>query len=143
MVRHVIRKLIKGRRLWKHFSMRTWIWIFEAVSLFFLLFHLIFTLHVDDSSLTLVLFYFSSQVYELYPNKFLTLDESRVYVLNTLFNLPETYLIACLIDFFTNSPQYTRWVFFAYDKLYMLKILKIKTPAAVSTMTIRRRKDSL
>ncbi|CAF4801749.1 unnamed protein product [Pieris macdunnoughi] len=49
-----------------------------------------------------------SQVYELYPNKFLTLDESRVYVLNTLFNLPETYLIACLIDFFTNSPQYAR-----------------------------------
>ncbi|XP_015439334.1 PREDICTED: cytosolic purine 5'-nucleotidase isoform X2 [Dufourea novaeangliae] len=49
-----------------------------------------------------------SQVYELYPNKFLQLDESRVYVLNTLFNLPETYLIACLIDFFTNSRQYTR-----------------------------------
>ncbi|XP_043491096.1 cytosolic purine 5'-nucleotidase isoform X1 [Polistes fuscatus] len=49
-----------------------------------------------------------SQVYELYPNKFLQLDESRVYVLNTLFNLPETYFLACLIDFFTNSPQYTR-----------------------------------
>ncbi|XP_076631763.1 5' nucleotidase B isoform X1 [Colletes latitarsis] len=49
-----------------------------------------------------------SQVYELYPNKFLQLDESRVYVLNTLFNLPETYLLACLIDFFTNSPQYSR-----------------------------------
>ncbi|KAL0102690.1 hypothetical protein PUN28_018185 [Cardiocondyla obscurior] len=49
-----------------------------------------------------------SQVYELYPNKFLQLDESRVYVLNTLFNLPETYLLACLIDFFTNSPQFTR-----------------------------------
>ncbi|KAF5286386.1 hypothetical protein FQA39_LY16306 [Lamprigera yunnana] len=48
-----------------------------------------------------------SQVYELYPNKFLTLDESRVYVLNTLFNLPETYLLACLVDFFTNSPEYT------------------------------------
>ncbi|XP_055524929.1 cytosolic purine 5'-nucleotidase isoform X1 [Wyeomyia smithii] len=47
-----------------------------------------------------------SQVYELYPNKFLQLDESRVYVLNTLFNLPETYLLACLVDFFTNSPQY-------------------------------------
>lgn len=29
-------------------------------------------------------------------------------MLNTLFNLPETYLLACLIDFFTNSPQYTR-----------------------------------
>ncbi|KAM7349997.1 5' nucleotidase B isoform 1-T1 [Cochliomyia hominivorax] len=48
-----------------------------------------------------------SQVYELYPNKFLKLDESRVYVLNTLFNLPETYLLACLVDFFTNSSVYT------------------------------------
>lgn len=36
------------------------------------------------------------------------LDESRVYVLNTLFNLPETYLLACLVDFFTNAPEYTR-----------------------------------
>lgn len=48
-----------------------------------------------------------SRVYELYPNKFLTLDESRVYVLNTLFNLPETYLLACLVDFFTNCKDYT------------------------------------
>lgn len=47
-------------------------------------------------------------VYDLYPNKFLQLDESRVYVLNTLFNLPETYLLACLVDFFTNSPKYQR-----------------------------------
>ncbi|XP_058830579.1 cytosolic purine 5'-nucleotidase isoform X2 [Topomyia yanbarensis] len=51
-----------------------------------------------------------SQVYELYPNKFLQLDESRVYVLNTLFNLPETYLLACMVDFFTNSPQYAEQV---------------------------------
>lgn len=50
----------------------------------------------------------SSRIYELYPNKFLTLDESRVYVLNTLFNLPETYLLACLVDFFTNSKGYTK-----------------------------------
>lgn len=47
-----------------------------------------------------------SQVYELYPSKFLKLDESRLYVLNTLFNLPETYLLACLVDFFTNSKEY-------------------------------------
>lgn len=47
-------------------------------------------------------------IYDLYPNKFLQLDESRVYVLNTLFNLPETYLLACLVDFFTNSPIYQR-----------------------------------
>ncbi|XP_058445331.1 cytosolic purine 5'-nucleotidase isoform X3 [Malaya genurostris] len=51
-----------------------------------------------------------SQVYELYPNKFLQLDESRVYVLNTLFNLPETYLLACMVDFFTNSLQYAEQV---------------------------------
>ena len=44
----------------------------------------------------------------MYPNKFLTLDESRVYVLNTLFNLPETYLLACLVDFFTNSKEFVR-----------------------------------
>lgn len=50
----------------------------------------------------------SSRIYELYPNKFLTLDESRVYVLNTLFNLPETYLLACLVDFFINSKGYTK-----------------------------------
>ncbi|KAL5276162.1 NT5C2 family protein [Megaselia abdita] len=49
-----------------------------------------------------------SQIYELYQNKFLKLDESRVYVLNTLFNLPETYLLACLVDFFTNGSEYTR-----------------------------------
>ncbi|KAL9872614.1 cytosolic purine 5'-nucleotidase isoform X1 [Glossina fuscipes] len=48
-----------------------------------------------------------SQVYELYPNKFLKLDESRVYVLNTLFNLPETYMLACLVDFFTSGAEYT------------------------------------
>ncbi|CAL8077494.1 unnamed protein product [Orchesella dallaii] len=46
-----------------------------------------------------------SEVYELYPSKFLSLDESRVYVLNTLFNLPETYLLACLIDFFSHTPD--------------------------------------
>ena len=32
---------------------------------------------------------------------------SQVYVYNTLFHLPEIYLIACLVDFFTSSPRYT------------------------------------
>jgi 5'-nucleotidase len=35
------------------------------------------------------------------------LDDSRIYVLNTLFNLPETYMLACIVDFFTSSPEYT------------------------------------
>jgi len=42
-----------------------------------------------------------------YPNKFLLLDDSRVYVYNTLFHLPEIYLIAAIIDFFSKHPEYT------------------------------------
>jgi len=41
-----------------------------------------------------------------YPNKFLQLDDSRIYVYNTLFNLPEIYLLACLIDFFQSHKDY-------------------------------------
>ncbi|XP_074640114.1 cytosolic purine 5'-nucleotidase-like [Tubulanus polymorphus] len=47
-----------------------------------------------------------SEVQELYPNQFISLDESRIFVLNTLFNLPETYLLACLVDYLTNSSDY-------------------------------------
>ncbi|KAI6222999.1 putative cytosolic purine 5-nucleotidase [Aphelenchoides fujianensis] len=46
------------------------------------------------------------EIEELYPNKFLHLSDSRVYVLNTLFNLPETFLVACLVDYFDSSPAY-------------------------------------
>lgn len=53
-------------------------------------------------------FHFSSEVYSIYPNKFIQLDEPRIYVLNTLFNQPETYLLACVIDFFNSSPNYTK-----------------------------------
>ncbi|KHN83148.1 Cytosolic purine 5'-nucleotidase [Toxocara canis] len=49
-----------------------------------------------------------SEIEDFYPNKFLHLSDSRVYVLNTLFNLPETYLVACLVDYFDNNPQYVR-----------------------------------
>ncbi|XP_019795475.1 cytosolic purine 5'-nucleotidase isoform X1 [Orcinus orca] len=45
---------------------------------------------------------------EQYPNKFIQRDDTeRFYILNTLFNLPETYLLACLVDFFTNCSRYT------------------------------------
>ena len=52
--------------------------------------------------------YFRQAISEKYPNKFIQLDESRIYVLNTLFNLPETYMLACMIDFFSNSADYKR-----------------------------------
>ncbi|KAI5616239.1 cytosolic purine 5'-nucleotidase, partial [Silurus asotus] len=48
---------------------------------------------------------------ELYPNKFIQRgDTDRFYILNTLFNLPETYLFACLVDFFTSCSRYTSCV---------------------------------
>ncbi|XP_033757253.1 cytosolic purine 5'-nucleotidase-like [Pecten maximus] len=46
------------------------------------------------------------EVSKLYPNKYIQLDENRIYVLNTLFNLPETYMIACIIDYFNSSKDY-------------------------------------
>ncbi|CAI5682032.1 unnamed protein product [Oreochromis niloticus] len=45
---------------------------------------------------------------EMYPNKFIQRgDTDRFYILNTLFNLPETYLFACLVDFFNNCSRYS------------------------------------
>jgi len=41
-----------------------------------------------------------------YPNKFIKLEEKRIFVYNTLFNLPEIYLLACLIDFFQTHKDY-------------------------------------
>uniref|UniRef100_A0A6Q2YD16 Cytosolic purine 5'-nucleotidase n=1 Tax=Esox lucius TaxID=8010 RepID=A0A6Q2YD16_ESOLU len=48
------------------------------------------------------------EIREMYPNKFIQRgDTERFYILNTLFNLPETYLFACLVDFFTHCSKYT------------------------------------
>ncbi|XP_034095048.1 cytosolic purine 5'-nucleotidase isoform X2 [Gymnodraco acuticeps] len=48
------------------------------------------------------------EIRERYPNKFIQRDDTeRFYILNTLFNLPETYLFACLGDFFSNCDRYT------------------------------------
>lgn len=110
MVRYFVWESLESGCLWKHLSLCSWFRVLKTVrdkNIIFLSFFFVqFVFFIPHFLLDL--FYFSSQVYELYPNKFLQLDESRVYVLNTLFNLPETYLLACLIDFFTNSPQFTR-----------------------------------
>ncbi|KAI6241714.1 5' nucleotidase family [Aphelenchoides fujianensis] len=47
-----------------------------------------------------------NEIEELYPNKFLHLSDKRVYVLNTLFNLPETYLVACAVNYFDGAEEY-------------------------------------
>ncbi|KAJ3605207.1 hypothetical protein NHX12_027257 [Muraenolepis orangiensis] len=43
-----------------------------------------------------------------YPNRFIQRDDiDRFYTLNTLFNLSETYLYACLVSFFNRARRYT------------------------------------
>ncbi|XP_035524001.1 5'-nucleotidase, cytosolic II, like 1 isoform X1 [Morone saxatilis] len=47
-------------------------------------------------------------IQKYYPNNFIQRDDTdRFYILNTLFNLSETYLYTCLVDFFTRCTRYT------------------------------------
>ncbi|XP_041368977.1 cytosolic purine 5'-nucleotidase-like [Gigantopelta aegis] len=48
------------------------------------------------------------QIHVLYPNKFVQLDETRFRIFNTLYELPILYILACLIDFFSNHDDYVR-----------------------------------
>ncbi|KAM4644931.1 cytosolic purine 5'-nucleotidase-like isoform 5-T5 [Amazona ochrocephala] len=48
-----------------------------------------------------------AEILHYYPNKFIQRDDmKRFHILNTLFNLTEAHLYACLVDFFTNCPRY-------------------------------------
>ncbi|XP_062995489.1 cytosolic purine 5'-nucleotidase-like isoform X3 [Elgaria multicarinata webbii] len=48
-----------------------------------------------------------ADIWNYYPNKFIQRDDmKRFHILNTLFNLTETYLCACLVDFFTSCSRY-------------------------------------
>ena len=49
---------------------------------------------------------YREEISSKYPNKFIQLDDSRIYVYNTLFNLPEIYLLACLVDHFQGHKDY-------------------------------------
>ncbi|RCN43537.1 hypothetical protein ANCCAN_10500, partial [Ancylostoma caninum] len=45
-----------------------------------------------------------------YPNKHIALEETRIFVLNTIFNVPETLLLATVVDYFEHKcgSDYTR-----------------------------------
>ncbi|XP_054721939.1 cytosolic purine 5'-nucleotidase-like isoform X2 [Uloborus diversus] len=68
----------------------------------------------------------TSEIYALYPNKFIQLDENRIYILNTLFHLPEAYLLACLVGYFSTSQCYipgkngikTGNIFMSYESIF-------------------------
>ena len=49
---------------------------------------------------------FREEISAKYPNKFIQLDDSRIYVYNTLFNLPEIYLLACVMNYFLENKEY-------------------------------------
>ena len=58
-------------------------------------------------------FYNSREIRKSYPNKFIQVGGSasalgRFPILNTLFNLPEIYLLACLVDIFDKDPGYSK-----------------------------------
>ncbi|XP_072311472.1 5'-nucleotidase, cytosolic II, like 1 [Eucyclogobius newberryi] len=69
-------------------------------------------LKVDSNGNILVCshgFYFLKgySIIKYYPNKFIQRhDTDRFYNLNTLFNLSETYIYSCLVDYFTRSTRY-------------------------------------
>lgn len=46
-----------------------------------------------------------AEIRELYPNKNLAPTSSRVYILNTLFNLPESCLLAALVHYFDRKDS--------------------------------------
>nr|XP_057914595.1 5'-nucleotidase, cytosolic II, like 1 isoform X1 [Doryrhamphus excisus] len=49
----------------------------------------------------------SEEIHSYYPNRFIQRDDTdRFYNLNTLFNLSETYLYSCLVDFFNECTRY-------------------------------------
>ncbi|XP_060064564.1 cytosolic purine 5'-nucleotidase-like [Ylistrum balloti] len=52
-------------------------------------------------------------MHSVYPNMFVQREEnnSRYRIFNTLFELPIIYILSCLVDFFSNHSDYTR-----YDK---------------------------
>ncbi|XP_034564859.1 5'-nucleotidase, cytosolic II, like 1 [Notolabrus celidotus] len=52
-------------------------------------------------------FLHGEDIHNYYPNKFIQRgDTDRFCMLNTLFNLSETYLYTCLVDFFTRCTRY-------------------------------------
>ncbi|XP_069475110.1 cytosolic purine 5'-nucleotidase-like isoform X2 [Ambystoma mexicanum] len=62
-----------------------------------------------------------SEIRDCYPNKFIQRDDTkRFHILNTLFNMSETYLYACLVDFFTNCSRYVNCeTGYKYGNLFM------------------------
>ena len=47
----------------------------------------------------------SSEIQKLYPNNFVTLD-SNIFILNTLFNSPESFTFACVVQHYVSCGNF-------------------------------------
>lgn len=49
-----------------------------------------------------------AEICELYPNKFLKYEESRIKIMSTLFDLPKLHLLACIVHMFQNNSEFKK-----------------------------------
>ena len=63
-----------------------------------------------------------SKVLSIYPGGVQRKDEKRIFVMNTLFNLAETFLIAALIDFF-DKQVWICWKMLSVQMMIMVVVL--------------------
>jgi len=79
-------------------------------------------------------------VKKVYPNQFVQKDDtSRYYIYNTLFNLPEVYLMACVVDLFENmstSKVTARGIEYDNNLIITYKQLQKDVRAAVNDVHI-------
>ncbi|VDK38908.1 unnamed protein product [Taenia asiatica] len=50
----------------------------------------------------------NEKIGELYPNRFIKYEKDRIRVMSTLFDLPEIYLLACIIHYMHSNDAYIK-----------------------------------
>ncbi|VUZ56043.1 unnamed protein product [Hymenolepis diminuta] len=50
----------------------------------------------------------SEKINEMYPNQFIKFEKDRTHVMSTLFDLPEIYLLACIIHYMQSNDDYIK-----------------------------------
>ncbi|VDM33407.1 unnamed protein product [Hydatigera taeniaeformis] len=50
----------------------------------------------------------NEEIGELYPNRFIKYEKDRIRVMSTLFDLPEIYLLACIIHYMHSNDVYIK-----------------------------------
>lgn len=48
------------------------------------------------------------ELHRYYPNKFINYDSNRISIQHTLYEHPESYLLACIVNYFSTSKDYEK-----------------------------------